>query len=82
MSRSFKQKRKPDQKTVTVMFVEQTVGGVLAKRLQMAEDRLAGTTGNRVRITETSGSCQTQTHGREWTVCAQHATHAIRGERN
>ena len=55
-SRSFKQKRKPDPKTVTVMFVDQTVGGVLAKRLQMAEDRLAGITGYRVRITETSGS--------------------------
>ena len=38
------------------MFVDQTVGGVLAKRLQMAEDRLAGITGYRVRITETSGS--------------------------
>ena len=55
-SRCFKQKRKPDPKTVTVMFVDQTVGGVLAKRLQMVEDRLAKITGYRVRITETSGS--------------------------
>ena len=46
----------PEPKTVTVLFVDQTVGGVLAKRLQMAEDRLAKVTGYRVRITETSGS--------------------------
>jgi Uri superfamily endonuclease len=38
------------------MFVDQTVGGVLAKRLQETEDRLADITGYRVRISETSGS--------------------------
>ena len=49
-------KSKPDPPTISVMFVEQTVGGVLAKRLQEVEDRLAAITGYRVRITETSGS--------------------------
>ena len=46
----------PEPKTVTVLFVDQTVGGVLARRLQIAEDRLSKVTGYRVRITETSGS--------------------------
>ena len=45
-----------DPPTISVMFVEQTAGGELAKRLQEAEDRLAGMTGYRVRMTETSGS--------------------------
>ena len=47
---------KPDPPTISVMFVDQTVGGVLAKMLQEVEDRLARITGYRVRITETSGS--------------------------
>ena len=47
---------KPDPPTISVMFVDQTVGGVLAKMLQEVEDRLASITGYRVRITETSGS--------------------------
>ena len=49
-------KSRPDPPTISVMFVEQTVGGVLAKRLKEVEDRLAAITGYRVRITETSGS--------------------------
>ena len=58
-----KQKKKLPEKpihqeppTITVMFVDQTVGGELAKRLQAAEDRLALMTGYRVRVSETSGS--------------------------
>jgi hypothetical protein len=42
--------------TISVLFVDQTVGGELARRLQQVEDRLAGVTGYRVRISETSGS--------------------------
>ena len=48
------QKRDPD--TLTVMFLEQTVGGVLAKRLQEAEDRLGQMTGYRVRMVEMAGT--------------------------
>ena len=51
-----KKMTKPDPPTIAVMFVDQTVGGVLAKRLQEVEDRLAEMTGYRVRITEMSGS--------------------------
>ena len=49
-------KQKPEPDTLAVMFVEQTFGGELAKRLQVVEDRLARMTGYRVRISETSGS--------------------------
>jgi hypothetical protein len=42
--------------TISVLFVDQTVGGVLAKRLQQVEDRLADVTGYRIRISETSGT--------------------------
>ena len=38
------------------MFVDQTVGGMLAKRLQKAEDAIAEMVGYRVRIVETSGT--------------------------
>ena len=57
-----KQKQLPEKPihqeppTITVMFVDQTVGGELAKRLQAAEDRMALMTGYRVRVSETSGS--------------------------
>ena len=51
-----KKMTKSDPPTIAVMFVEQTVGGILAKRLQEVEDRLADMTGYRVRITEMSGS--------------------------
>jgi hypothetical protein len=39
-SRGFKQKKKPELKTVAVMLVDQTVGGVLAKRLQILSEVL------------------------------------------
>ena len=42
--------------TITVMFVEQTVGGVLAKRLQEAEDRISKFCKYRIRMVETSGT--------------------------
>ena len=42
--------------TISVLFVDQTVGGELAKRLQQVEDRLADVTGYRIRISETSGT--------------------------
>ena len=42
--------------TIAVMFVDQTVGGMLAKRLQMAEDAIAEMVGYRVRMVETSGT--------------------------
>ena len=51
-----KAKRQPDPETITVMFVEQTPGGVLAKRLQKVEDRLSKITGYRVRVTEMAGT--------------------------
>ena len=51
-----KAKKKPDPPTITVLLVDQTPGGELAKRLQKVEDRLAGITGYRVRVTETAGS--------------------------
>ena len=51
-----KEKTNPDPPTISVMFVDQTVGGTLARLLQETEDRLAKITGYRVRITETSGS--------------------------
>ena len=48
--------KKKEPQTISVLFVDQTVGGELARRLQQVEDRLAGVTGYRVRIAETSGS--------------------------
>ena len=51
-----KPKKKPDPPTITVLFVDQTPGGELAKRLQKVEDRLSLITGYRVRVTETSGT--------------------------
>ena len=41
--------------TTTVLFVEQTIGGELAKRLREAEERLAKLSGWKVRIVEKSG---------------------------
>ena len=38
------------------MFVDKTVGGMLAKRLQKAEDAIAEMVGYRVRMVETSGT--------------------------
>ena len=40
----------------TVLFVEQTKGEILAKRVQEAENRLTVMTGYRVRVTENCGS--------------------------
>ena len=49
--------KKREPLTISVLFVDQTVvGGELARRLQQVEDRLAGVTGYRVRIADTSGS--------------------------
>ena len=45
-----------DMETVAVMFVDQTVGGLLAKRLQEAEDRISMFTGYRIRMVESSGT--------------------------
>ena len=42
--------------TITVLFVRQTPGGELAKRLQKVEDRLSLITGYRVRVTDTAAS--------------------------
>jgi hypothetical protein len=41
---------------LTVLFIEQTPGRELARRLQKVEERIASITGYRVRIAETSGS--------------------------
>ena len=49
-----KQKVMPD--TIGVLFVDQTVGGWLAKKLQEIEDRISRSTGYRIRIVELSGS--------------------------
>ena len=40
-----KAKPTPEPRTVTVLFVDQKVGGELARRLQKAEDSLAKVTG-------------------------------------
>ena len=45
-----------DPPTIGVMFVDQTMGGVLAKRLQEVEDRLAGVTAYRIRMVESAGT--------------------------
>ena len=53
-----KQRSKPKSKdieTVTVMFVNQTPNGELAKRLQKAENEISKFTGERVRICERGG---------------------------
>ena len=42
--------------TSTVMFIDETAGGTLGKRLRGMEDRLARLTGFRVRFTETGGT--------------------------
>ena len=52
----YKDKKKELPDTIGVMFVDQTVGGWLAKRLQEVEDRLSRSTGYRIRIVELSGS--------------------------
>ena len=67
-NRKRKLKTKPDPPTIAVMFVDQTVGGVLAKMLQEVEDRLADITGYRVRITEMSGSklCRILSNTNPW----------------
>ena len=66
------------------MFVDQTVGGVLAKRLQMAEDRLAKITGYRVRITETSGSQLRRIlpNTNPWMDCMRPSCYEVRVERD
>ena len=51
-----KAKRLPDPETITVMVVERTPGGILAKRLQKVEDRLSKITGYRVRVTKMAGT--------------------------
>ena len=45
-----------DLPTIGVMFKDQTMGGVLAKRLQEAEDRIAKVTGYRIRMVESAGT--------------------------
>ena len=54
--------------TIGVMFVDQTVGGWLAKRLQEVQDRLSRSTGYRIRIVELSGSklCHLLPHTNPW----------------
>jgi hypothetical protein len=56
MKTSFKQPAKAEPPTIAAMFVDQTIGGELANRLQLVEDRLAGVSGYTVRISETSGT--------------------------
>ena len=56
-----RQKHKPklgnkDPPTIWVMLVDQAMGGVLVKRLQEVEDRLAGVTGYRIRMLESAGT--------------------------
>ena len=45
-----------EPETVTVMFVSQTVGGELARRLQREENKIAKMTKERIRIVERSGT--------------------------
>jgi hypothetical protein len=45
-----------EPETIAVVFVEHTVNGELAKRLQKAEDEMARMTGFRIRVTEMAGS--------------------------
>ena len=52
-----KAKNKKEQpETIGVVFIDQTVNGLLAKLLQEVEERLAKTTGYRIRMVELSGS--------------------------
>ena len=51
-----KKNPKKEIETTAVMFVDHTVGGMLAKRLQKAEDAIAEWCGYRIRIVETSGT--------------------------
>ena len=53
---SAKPRNSADTPVLTVLFIEQTPGGELARRLQKVEERMAAITGYRVRIAETSGS--------------------------
>ena len=53
---SAKPRNTADIPVLTVLFIEQTPGGELARRLQKVEERMAAITGYRVRIAETSGS--------------------------
>ena len=45
-----------DLPTIGFMFVDQTMGGTLAKRLQEAEDRMAKVSGYRIRMVESAGT--------------------------
>jgi hypothetical protein len=51
-----KKRKGPPPPTRSVMFVDNTAGGELAKRLQAAEDELGEATGYRIRIAESAGS--------------------------
>ena len=76
-------KNKTPPPTISVLFVDQTKGGILAKRLQEAEDRLAAITGYRIRVTENSaGYSQTPILGMVKTAPDQNAIPAGRVMRN
>ena len=47
--------RKEEVRTTSVMFVEKTVGGELAKRLREKEERIGKMTGYKLRIVEMGG---------------------------
>ena len=49
-------RKKVSPPTIGVMFIDQTPGGVLAKKLQEVEDRLATASGYRIRMVELSGT--------------------------
>ena len=53
-------KRQEDIKTTTVLFVDQTPGGQLAKRMREAEVQLAAVTGFKVKIVERNGTTAKQ----------------------
>ena len=48
--------KKKDHPTIGVMFLDQTAGGGLAKKLHAVEDRQAKTSGYRIRMVEMSGT--------------------------
>ena len=48
--------KKQNPPTIAVMFVDQTPGGLMAKKLQEVEDKLAPASGYRIRMVETSGT--------------------------
>ena len=50
-----KKKMKPPE-TIGVMFVDQTPGGLMAKKLQEVEDKLASASSYKMRMVETSGT--------------------------